>query len=135
MCEESDNFLCICPLEGIIDIIGKKWAMLIINALGNHSRMRFNALEHELSGISPKTLSDTLRLLGDENLVGRESFAEIPPRVEYFLTDEGRELWKAIVPLLTWAAGRKGFEGKNCTPPCGPGHRRSKRPQTGRTGT
>lgn len=134
MCEESDP-LCICPLEGIIDTIGKKWALLIVNALGNHSRMRFNALEHELSGISPKTLSDTLRLLQDENLVGRESFAEIPPRVEYFLTDEGRELRKAVVPLLSWAAGRKGYEGTKCTPPCGSGHGRSKRSQTGHSGT
>ena len=126
MCEESDS-LCICPLEGIIDSIAKKWALLIINTLGNHSRMRFNALEHELSGISPKTLADTLKVLRDENLVGRESFAEIPPRVEYFLTEEGRELRKAIVPLLSWASHRKSYSRERCTPPCGSKPGRSKR--------
>ena len=126
MCEESDS-PCICPLEGIIDTIAKKWALLIINILGNHSRMRFNAIEQELSGISPKTLADTLKVLRDENLVGRESFAEIPPRVEYFLTDEGRELRKAIIPLLTWASQRKSYNGERCMPPCGSKPGRSKR--------
>jgi DNA-binding HxlR family transcriptional regulator len=89
MAKES-NAACICPLEGVIDIISKKWALLIIHVLGNRSRLRFNELAKALEGISPKTLADTLAILRKEGFVGREAFSEIPPRVEYFLTDEGR---------------------------------------------
>jgi len=78
MHKESDH-ICFCPLKGIIDIISKKWALLIINALGNRGTLRFNELMEELKGISPKTLSDTLKALQAEGLIRREQFAEIPP--------------------------------------------------------
>ena len=116
MCEESDCY-CLCPLEGIIDTIAKKWALLIINALGNHPRLRFNQILQELGGVSPKTLADTLKVLQQEGLIGRDSFAEIPPRVEYYLTKDGRELRTAIIPLLTWASQRETFRN-HCTIPC-----------------
>ena len=103
---EEGDYLCFCPLKGVIDIISKKWALLIINALGNQGRLRFNGLMKELEGISPKTLSDTLKELQAEGLIIRESFAEIPPRVEYLLTQDGIELRKAIIPVLKWAATR-----------------------------
>ena len=61
-----------------------------------------------LQGISPKTLSDTLKELQAEGLIKRESFAEIPPRVEYSLTEDGVELRKSIIPLLEWTANRNG---------------------------
>jgi len=106
---ERDRHRCFCPLKGIIDVIGKKWALLIINAIGNHGRLRFNSLMDELAGISPKTLSDTLKNLQAEGLISRESFAEIPPRVEYSLTEDGVELRKAVVPLLEWTVTRSGM--------------------------
>ncbi len=56
--------------------------------------------------ISPKTLSDTLKDLEAEGLIKRESFAEIPPRVEYTLTEDGNDLREAIIPLLRWTATR-----------------------------
>ena len=59
MHKEGDH-ICFCPLEGVIDVISKKWALLIVNALGNSGRLRFNGLMEQLGGISPKTLSDTL---------------------------------------------------------------------------
>ena len=99
MHEEGDH-VCFCPLEGVIDVISKKWALLIINAIGNYGRLRFNSLMQELSNISPKSLSDTLKELQAEDLIRRESFSEIPPRVEYSLTRDGDELRKAIIPLL-----------------------------------
>jgi len=102
--------LCFCPLKGVIDVISKKWALLIINALGNRGRLRFNGLMKELEGISPKTLSDTLKELQAEGLIRRESFAEIPPRVEYSLTNDGAELRRAIIPLLKWAATRSSMK-------------------------
>jgi DNA-binding HxlR family transcriptional regulator len=114
----DSNALCPCPLEGIIDTISKKWALLIIHVLGNTSRLRFNDLMKELSGISPKTLTDTLAVLQKEGFVGREAFSEIPPRVEYYLTEDGKELWDAILPLLQWTMKREGFDHEKCAAHC-----------------
>jgi DNA-binding HxlR family transcriptional regulator len=107
-------FLCLCPLEGVIDTIGKKWALLVVNAIGNRERLRFSQMMQELRGISPTTLTDTLQELQREGLVKRESFAEIPPRVEYSLTRDGAQLRKAILPLLQWAATRHSPAKKRC---------------------
>jgi DNA-binding HxlR family transcriptional regulator len=113
MCGKTEQ-TCICPLKGIIDIISKKWALLIINTLGNYGNLRFNKLMETLNGISPKTLSDTLKDLQAEGLIKRESFAEIPPRVEYSLTKDGTELRKSIIPLLEWTANRNGVNKERC---------------------
>jgi DNA-binding HxlR family transcriptional regulator len=117
MCERSSKpeRLCLCPLEGIIDTIGKKWTLLVVNAIGNHGRLRFSQMMEELRGISPTTLSDTLQELQREGLIGRESFAEIPPRVEYSLTKDGAQLRKAILPLLQWASTRTVPGKKRCS--------------------
>jgi DNA-binding HxlR family transcriptional regulator len=111
------SHLCFCPIKGIIDIIGKKWSLLVINALRNQGKLRFNDLMKQLGGISPKTLADTLKQLQKEKLITRESFAEIPPRVEYSLSHDGMELGKAIIPLIKWAATREDFD-KKCASPC-----------------
>ena len=113
MCN-GEGQTCICPLKGIIDIISKKWALLIINTLGNCGTLRFNKLLETLSGISPKTLSDTLKDLQAEGLIKREAFAEIPPRVEYSLTKDGAELRKSIIPLLEWTANRSNVNKERC---------------------
>jgi DNA-binding HxlR family transcriptional regulator len=76
------------------------WAILITSILGHHERMRFNDLMDALEGISPKSLTDLLKDLLNEGLIQREAFSEIPPRVEYFLTEEGEQLCEAIVPLI-----------------------------------
>jgi len=110
----NSNQLCLCPLEGIIDTISKKWALLIVNDIGNHEKLRFKQLMENLNGISPKALSDTLKKLENERLVKRESFAEIPPRVEYSLTNDGIELRKAILPLLKWASKRSDINRGKC---------------------
>ena len=114
MCE-NPNQTCLCPLKGIIDIISKKWALLIINTLGNSGKLRFNQIMETLNGISPKTLSETLKELQTEGLISRESFAEIPPRVEYSLTNDGVELRKSIIPLLEWTANREHVNKERCT--------------------
>ena len=114
--ENKNEVVCFCPLEGVIDVISKKWALLIINAIGNYGNLRFNRLMEELHGISPKTLADTLKQLQEEGLIKRESFAEIPPRVEYSLTGDGDGLRNAVIPILRWAASRKNSRGKKCSP-------------------
>ncbi len=111
--ENKNDVVCFCPLEGIIDVISKKWALLVINAIGNYGILRFNKLMEELRGISPKTLADTLKQLQEEELLKRESFAEIPPRVEYSLTKDGEGLREAVIPILNWAATRQ-YSKKKC---------------------
>ena len=105
MSKESD-VTCFCPLEGIMGVISRKWAILVINAIGIYGRLRFNRLMEELHGISPKTLSDRLKELQMEGLIEREFFAEIPPRVEYSLTKDGAELRESVIPLLKWTIKR-----------------------------
>jgi DNA-binding HxlR family transcriptional regulator len=122
--QNKSELVCYCPLEGVIDVISKKWTLLIINAIGNYGRLRFSRLMEELHGISPKTLADTLKQLQNEQLLKRESFAEIPPRVEYSLTSDGKRLREAIMPILTWAAARKNSKKKCSKTYCKmPGHR------------
>jgi len=99
---------CACVVGGAIDLIGKKWTMCIVVTIGNRPGIRFNQLQGLLDGISPRTLSDTLKSLESEGLVSRQAFAEIPPRVEYRLTLEGRKLLEAVAPLMAWASSRPG---------------------------
>ena len=128
--QNKNDVVCFCPLEGIIDVISKKWALLIINAIGNYGSLRFNRLMKELQGISPKTLADTLKQLQEEELLKRESFAEIPPRVEYSLTKDGEGLREAVIPILKWAATRQCSK-KKCSATYNkiPAHRIRKSPQ------
>ena len=110
-----------CPVKGVIDLIGKKWALLIVNTLGNFEVQRFKELQKRLNGISPKTLSDTLSRLQEEGLITRTAFNEIPPRVEYSLTEEGKEFRTIVQPLIQWAAKRDGWNSQKC-PSCADHH-------------
>ncbi len=105
-CTILENDICLCSIEGIMGILSKKWALLIISAIGNNRKLRYNELQKKLGEISPKTLADRLKELENANIVKREAFAEIPPRVEYSLTKEGVELRNAIMPLMRWASSR-----------------------------
>ena len=111
MTEEIHHKACVCPVEGIIDVISKKWALLIVNSLGNNGTLRFGELSEDLHGISPKTLSGTLKKLQAEGLVTREAYPSIPPRVEYSLTEDGLEFRKITLPVLKWAARRPSSKG------------------------
>ncbi len=104
-----------CPLQGVIDIIGKKWALLVIYEIGNHKNIRFGELKTELQGITSKSLVNTLEGLQKSKLIRKESFKEIPPRVEYSLTREGEDLYGIIIPLIQWSASRKDAVVKECS--------------------
>ena len=71
-----------------------------------------------LDGISPKTLTDVLKDLQKENLIHRESFSEIPPRVEYSLTEDGKQLCEAVLPLIRWAEKRDTADKHRCRGNC-----------------
>ena len=83
--------------------------LCVLAQLGNNGTMRFNQLHDSLGTISAKTLADVLKDLNRSGLVQREAFAEIPPRVEYYLTREGRELTQLIAPLMDWADRKTGL--------------------------
>ena len=84
-----------CPVCRTAEVIGGKWTLLIIRDLADSS-LRFCELERSLNGISPRTLSLRLRALEEEGIVERRTYPEVPPRVEYALTDKGT----ALVPLI-----------------------------------
>ncbi len=111
MSQES-KLIDVCPIQGVIDVVSKKWALLIVVDLGNSPHMRYNKIMRELRGISPKTLADTLKKLQESGIVRKQSFNEIPPRVEYSLTKDGEKLRDAIIPVIRWAVDRSGH--KDC---------------------
>lgn len=84
-----------CPVARTAAVIGSKWTLLVIRDLAGGTK-RFNELEKSLAGISAKTLSERLRSLEQEGILNRRAFAEIPPRVEYSLTEKGRALLSLI---------------------------------------
>lgn len=95
---------CYCPVDGVIDVIGKRYAMQIVAVLGARGPSRYGELEAALEVTSTSTLADRLEELHGEGLIERRSFDEVPPRVEYSLTQRGRELEERLQPLLEWAA-------------------------------
>ena len=84
-----------CSVAATAEIIGAKWTALLVHDLSEGPR-RFSELEHSCAGISPRTLSERLRVLEDEGIVERRSYAESPPRVEYELTGKG----EALLPII-----------------------------------
>jgi DNA-binding HxlR family transcriptional regulator len=84
-----------CPVCRTADIVCGKWTLLLVRDLAE-GRSRFCELERSLTGISPRTLSLRLRALEEEGIVERQTYAEVPPRVEYALTDKGR----ALIPII-----------------------------------
>jgi DNA-binding HxlR family transcriptional regulator len=84
-----------CPVCRTAEVVCAKWTMLVIRDLAE-GRSRFCELERSLAGISPRTLSLRLRALEEEGIVERRTYPEVPPRVEYALTEKGR----ALVPLV-----------------------------------
>ena len=85
----------ICPVARTAEIVSGKWTLLIIRDLASGT-MRFSELERSLHGISPKTLSERLSTLEAEGILRRQVYAEVPPKVEYTLTEKGRALVAVI---------------------------------------
>lgn len=88
-----------CPIAKTLDIIGTKWTFLIIRDLLIEGTLRFGDLLKSMDGISPKTLSLRLRELEDHGLLSRKVYPEVPPRVEYTLTEQGKRLEGVFIEL------------------------------------
>jgi DNA-binding HxlR family transcriptional regulator len=89
-------------VSDVLQRIGDKWSILVVSRLG-HGPMRFSELRTVIGGISQKMLTTTLRILERDGFVTRTAFATIPPRVDYELTDLGRELLVPVNALGDWA--------------------------------
>lgn len=100
---EGGEEYCIYPLDDLMAVLGKKWALFIMAVLGNDSKTRFNDLLRQLKGISPRTLTDRLKELKDLRLIQRTVYPEGPLRVEYALTENGKRMRKALIPFLKWS--------------------------------
>lgn len=92
-----------CPTRVVLDHVMSKWGILVLLALSDGMR-RWGSLRREVDGISEKMLASNLRTLESDGLVDRRSYPEVPPRVEYALTDRGRDLMERVLPLMEWIA-------------------------------
>ena len=92
-----------CPTRTVLDHVMSKWGVLVLLALSDGTR-RWGVLRREVDGISEKMLASTLRRLEADGLVHRQSYPEVPPRVEYALTGLGRDLMERMLPLMEWLA-------------------------------
>lgn len=109
-----------CPIRDIISRLSDKWSLLVIVTLSKEDKMRFNEIQKELNDISQRMLTVTLRSLQADGLVYRKAYAEIPPKVEYQLTELGKSLLLPLQGLVDWAfvnkdditSTREQFESK-----------------------
>ena len=100
----------VCPIRQVISRFGDKWSMLVLFMLNRSETgvLRFNEIRRLMTDCSQKMLSATLKNLEQSHLVHREVYPEVPPRVEYSLTETGRSLMPAIIALIDW--GKEHFD-------------------------
>lgn len=96
-----------CPIRNIISRIGDKWSLLILLVLNDFGKIRFNDIKRTIGEISQKMLSQTLQKLEFDGLIARQYYNELPPRVEYSLTQLGKSLIPIINNLAKWADDNK----------------------------
>lgn len=105
MMQTSDAYPA-CPVETTLTLIGNKWKVLILRDLLSGTK-RFSELKRSLNGVSQKVLTTQLRAMEADGLVHREVFAEVPPRVEYSLTELGRSLKLILDAMVEWGTAYK----------------------------
>lgn len=105
--EPCDNSSGICPLRELLTRLGDKWSVLLILTLAKmpERRGRFTEVKKNIPGISQRMLTATLRNLERDGLLKREVFAEVPPRVEYQLTDLGASILNPMQEIVVWIEG------------------------------
>jgi DNA-binding HxlR family transcriptional regulator len=92
-----------CPIRDILSRLGDKWSLLVLVTLSTNGTMRFSDIQKSIDDISQRMLTVTLRSLEADGLVVRKIYPEVPPRVEYFLTQSGHSLMPYLENLVTWA--------------------------------
>jgi DNA-binding HxlR family transcriptional regulator len=96
----------ICGIDAAMDVVSGKWKSLVLWELDNYGTRRFGELRRGLVGVSEKVLTQQLREMEEDGLIHREVYREVPPKVEYSLTDLGRSLNAALAPLGEWGSER-----------------------------
>lgn len=96
-----------CPSRVVLDRVAEKWTGLVVLALSDGT-LRFGELRERIGGVAPKVLTQTLRALERDGLVNRTVYAEVPPRVEYALTDLGASLGEPLATIQAWAEKNVG---------------------------
>ena len=99
---EKEENNAVCPLKYAQNLVGGKWKLPIICILEREGSVRYNSLKRKLSGITNMMLSQSLKELEENGIVHREQYNEIPPRVEYSLTKEGRSILEPLDSLSEW---------------------------------
>lgn len=107
--ELRNEFAPDCPIRNILARICDKWSLLVLYTLKQEPVMRFNTLQKNIPDISQKMLTTTLRTLEDDGFVTRKVYAEVPPRVEYSLTERTLSLLPYINQLTAWAKDNMDF--------------------------
>ena len=92
-----------CPIRDVLSRIGDKWSMLVLITLHTNGIMRFSDIHKTIADVSQRMLTVTLRTLESDGLVERKVYAEVPPRVEYRLTERGLSLKPHLEGLVSWA--------------------------------
>ncbi len=100
----SANNECMCPATGLVQIIGRKYALRLLTVIGEQPAIRFNDLKSVMDDISSSTLTIRLTELERAGLISRQTYAETPPRVEYALTADGSELRRSLFTLSKYAS-------------------------------
>ncbi len=103
-----DDIRCCCPVDGVLELVSGKYAIQVICLVGAVQPARYAEIEEALEDVSSSTLSNRLEELTEAGLLHRESYDEIPPRVEYRMTGDGEELCRLLQPLVEWANEREG---------------------------
>ncbi len=93
----------LCPVKDVLASIGDKWSLQVVLCLGDFGRSRFSYLKKEISGISQRMLTVTLRSLEQDGYISRTLYPQVPPRVEYELTKLGESLKEQLRVLAKWA--------------------------------
>lgn len=102
--ETRDVLFPNCPIRNVLSRVGDKWSLLVLHTLEQSAEpVRFNALQRALPDISQKVLTTTLRTLEEDGFVVRTVYAEVPPRVDYQLTERAQSFMQACTPMLQWA--------------------------------
>lgn len=102
-----------CPIRNVLSRFSSKWAMLILCVLSENEATRFNTISKAIPDISSKVLTETLRNLEADGLVKRKLYAEIPPKVEYSLTELGKSLMPILNNLISWAFDNAPYIAKD----------------------
>lgn len=97
------NHTGICPIRDVLSRLSSKWAMLVLVTLNANGTMRFGDIQRSIGDISQRMLTVTLRALEADGLVCRKIYPEVPPKVEYSLTERGNSLIPCVENLVNWA--------------------------------